>query len=123
MSKKIKITEDQLKRIMVRNVNESEEVEVNELVTIPSVAGFAEGDAFKVAQTIKEKHSEMFNLNDGNLETYLEQFIESLKNELGVNQESIENDVQSTLPEPPSEEETENNQVYESITQNFKRFL
>ena len=27
------------------------------------------------------------------------------------------------LPEPPSEEETQNNQVYESITKSFKRFL
>jgi hypothetical protein len=72
MSKKIKITEDQLKRLISSKEQiQEQEVETNE----------------EIEATEEEEVDE------------------------------------TKLPEPPSEEETKNNQVYESIRANFKRFL
>ena len=72
MSKKIKITEEQLKRLVSLNQQiQEQEVDANE----------------EIEATEEEEVDE------------------------------------TKLPEPPSEEETKNNQVYESIRASFKRFL
>jgi hypothetical protein len=57
-------------------------------------------------------------LKDQNL---FKEFMSSLSSKIREKYESRSEF--NELPEPPSEEETMNNQVYESIKNNFKRFL
>lgn len=128
MGKKLKITEEQLKRIMSQNVNEQES-EMNEYYFNPDHV-MAQEDAKKVAETLRQKYSEIFNGdNKPDIEEYLSAFSAGLRYEFGLEGgqrltgDPIKGDEQLALPEPPSEEESQNNQVYESITKNFKRFL
>ena len=74
MSKKIKITEEQLKMLVER------------------------------------KHS------------YKDDIEEETSSEVEVDEEE-DCDEKKDMPTPPSEEETKNNQVYESIRASFKRFI
>jgi hypothetical protein len=128
MGKKLKITEEQLKRIMSQNVNEQES-EINEFYFHPDHV-IAQEDAKKVAETLRQKYSEIFNGDSKpDIEEYLNAFSAGLRYEFGLEGgqqltgDAIKGDEQLALPEPPSDEETQNNQVYESITKSFKRFL
>jgi hypothetical protein len=128
MSKKIKITEDQLKRLMV--LKEENEGELEELVTIPSYMALAQGDASKVIMTIKEKYPQMFDGSDDTiLADYLNNFIDTLKGEL-LGGESNGEDEMSTNDEPTdgyaNEMQPEDDTVNESVQKiktTFRRFL
>jgi hypothetical protein len=136
MGKKLKITEEQLKRLVsskgqiTENMEElGHESQMDELggpMYRSKEGGFEHGhgpdnDPEHMAELVVSKMDMMINpeyLKDQNL---FKEFMSSLSSKI---REKYENRSEfNELPEPPSEEETMNNQVYESIKNNFKRFL
>lgn len=119
MGKKIKITEDQLKRIMSQNVNEQHEGEMEENMDITNVETDMVSELDRMTDSFIKQYKEKagYNMDSTSIDSLCDKIREGLSGESSEGQEQL------ALPEPPSEEETQNNQVYESITQNFKRFL
>lgn len=136
MGKKLKITEEQLKRLVsskgqiTENMEElGHESQMDELggpMYRSKEGGFEHGhgpdnDPEHMAELVVSKMDMMINpeyLKDQNL---FKEFMSSLSSKIREKYESRSEF--NELPEPPSEEETMNNQVYESIKNNFKRFL
>lgn len=118
MGKKIKITEDQLKRIIGQNVNENDEMgEIQE--ESPN-----QMSRELLALKVGKKFGDLFpdNKND---EEFVDYFLIMLKYSImdKSSNDKEEEDGEEEMPIPPSEEETQNNQVYESLKQNFNRFI
>jgi len=136
MGKKLKITEEQLKRLVSIKDNISENMEgldhesqMDELggpMYQNKEGGFDHGhgpdnNPDHMAELVVRKMDMMINpeyLKDQNL---FNEFMSSLSSKIREKYEGRSEF--NELPEPPSEEETMNNQVYESIKNNFKRFL
>jgi hypothetical protein len=137
MGKKLKITEDQLKRIMSQNVNEQES-DINEFYFHPDHV-IAQEDAKKVAETLRQKYSEIFNGdNKPDIEEYLNAFSAGLRYEFGLeggqqltgdpikgDEEPVDytmgSDDENMMPNPPSE--INMNESVIKIKSEFKRFL
>jgi hypothetical protein len=136
MGKKLKITEEQLKRLVSIKDSISENMEgvdhesqMDELggpMYQKKEGGFDHGygpdnDPDHMAELVVSKMDMMINpeyLKDQNL---FNEFMSSLSSKIREKYEGRSEF--NELPEPPSEEETMDNQVYESIKNNFKRFL
>jgi hypothetical protein len=119
MGNKIKITESQLKRIM-------EQESMGEIISIPGQyeAQLAKEYVNMIANDLKQKGLSNLNMEwlGRNIEhelKYLKPSEDELATDVDMDTEIADDD----FPEPPSDEETLANQIYEGIKNNFKRFL
>jgi hypothetical protein len=120
MGNKIKITESQLKRIM-------EQQSMDEVSVGSTETELAKKYAKMITDDLKQN-----NMNSVNMEWLgrgIEHELKYYKPEDDIDT-NMEMDSQPDMeiadddfPEPPSDEETQANQIYEGIKNNFKRFL
>lgn len=144
MGKKLKITEEQLKRLVSTKNQISENMEelghesqMDELggsMYKSREGNFEHGhgpdnDPDHMAELVVSKMDMFINPNYLKDQNLFNEFMSSLSSKIREKYEGRSefnnslDELNSELPEPPSEEETMNNQVYESIKNNFKRFL
>lgn len=115
MGNKIKITESQLKKIM-----EQQSMEENS-------AGSVEHELVKkyckmIIDDLKQNN--MTSINMEWLGRGIEHELKYFKPEEMSDEEMMDTEIaDDDFPVPPSDEETMNNQIYEGIKNNFKRFL
>ena len=151
MEKKIKITEEQLKMLMERKHSykddieeqvDGEEMDNSDRLRTKESALFEFERKFNELISLSKKIDELSLDNKESWREWITNDLISLfggednpfegqrggptvssliDDELGRNQE--DEDEEEDLPTPPSEEETQDNQVYESIKASFKRFL
>lgn len=144
MGKKLKITEEQLKRLVSTKNQISENMEelghesqMDELggpMYKSREGNFEHGhgpdnDPDHMAELVVSKMDMFINPNYLKDQNLFNEFMSSLSSKIREKYEGrsefndSSDELNSELPKPPSEEETMNNQVYESIKNNFKRFL
>lgn len=133
MGKKLKITEEQLKRLVSTENQISENMEeLGHESQMDELGGsmyknkegeFEHGhgpdnDPEHMAELVVSKMDMFINPEYLKNPDLFNEFMSSLSSKIRERFES-----RSEFPESPSEEETMNNQIYESIKNNFKRFL
>lgn len=133
MGKKLKITEEQLKRLVSVKDQISENMDaLDHEGQVDELGGpkyknregeFEHGhgpdnDPDHMAELVVSKMDMFINPEYLKNPDLFNEFMSSLTSKIRERFES-----RSEFPESPSEEETMNNQIYESIKNNFKRFL
>lgn len=143
MSKKIKITEDQLKRLVSskQQVQEQEDGYNQETMEQSSEILGGGSKVYFVAVEMNDEDSgyntnNEYDLTNAAVFSDMEvamKYRQALEDSFGGDESkhafistmqlNATPKMDNEMPNPPSEEETQDNQVYESIKANFKRFL
>lgn len=111
MSKKLKITEEQLKRIMIKNINEQE----SESLESMDVAGEAE----RMTDSFVTQFKELV----GDNQELIDKLMVDLSDKLATNGEEVSNDNESVDVEFDESVEYEINESVNKIKSEFNRFL
>jgi len=111
MSKKLKITEEQLKRIMIKNINEQE----SESLESMDVSGEAE----RMTDSFVTQFKELV----GDNQELIDKLMVDLSDKLATNGEEFSNDNESVDVEFDESVEYEINESVNKIKSEFNRFL
>ena len=111
MSKKLKITEEQLKRIMIKNINEQE----SESLESMDVSGEAE----RMTDSFVTQFKELV----GDNQELIDKLMVDLSDKLATNGEEVSNDNESVDVEFDESVEYEINESVNKIKSEFNRFL
>jgi hypothetical protein len=110
MSKKLKITEEQLKRIMTKNLNEQAD-------------GVEPMDVASEAERMTDSFVSQFKELVGDNQELIDKLMVDLSNKLSTNGEEVSNDNESVDVEFDESVEYEINESVNKIKSEFNRFL